>query len=185
MTATILDKVPISGQHLEFSFGEKFNHTLWVEFESAEGGSWYGCFSKTGHQGYDKVIVDNLGQTALIIADGHAYVIDAINRKLIFQSEEYPPIQTAIKTNNPEYYLLSSYSEISVIDTNGNVKKINPHFGTDGIFFTSQEGNIALGYAETYENQYERPYDFELDLTTFEIRVINIRQKGFWENLFG
>ena len=184
MTFTILDSAPISGQLPEYSFGERFNSPLWVEFKSNQGDSWYGCFSRLWDKGLDKVLVDNNEQTAFVVAGGQGYLLDVQNKKTLFLTEDYPAIESAIKTDNPEYYIAGMFYSIYVIDTKGELKTISPDFTTDGIFFTGQKENKAIGLLDAAMNQYECKYDFELDLNTFELKLHDNKSPSFWTRLF-
>jgi hypothetical protein len=185
MTVKILDAAPVSGQHPEFSFGQRFNYPLWTEFQSDNGDIWYGSFSKLWNKGFSVALIDNNGKTAFIVAGGQGFLIDTTNKKLIFETEEHPAIESAIKTNNPEYYIAGMFYSAYVINTNGEVKTIEPDFTTDGIFFSGQKDNKAVGRLDAAMNQYEHKYDFELDLETFQFALPKSARPSFWQKLFG
>jgi hypothetical protein len=185
MTVTILNSAPISGQYSEFSFGERFNSPLWTEFKSQTGDIWYGCFAKMWDKGFSTALIDNNGHTAFIVAGGQGFLIDTVNKKLILTTEDYPAIESAIKTNNPEYYIAGMFYSAYVIDTKGEIKTIEPDFTTDGIFFTGQKDNKAIGMLDAAMNQYEHKYDFEFDLETFQFNIRENHRPNFWTKLFG
>ncbi len=80
-----------------------------------------------------------------------------------------------------------------IINTNGELKTIEPDFSTDGIFFTGQKDIKAIGQLDSMMNQYEYKYNFELDLETFvfsitpshHTRIKHNRKPSFWARLFG
>lgn len=125
MNVTILDFPPISGQYPEFSFGERFNSPLWVEFKSQSGDIWYGCFPKMWDKGFNTALIDNNGHSAFIVAGGQGFLIDIVNKKRIVTTEDYQAIESAIKTMNPEYYMAGLFDSAYVIDTKGEIKRLN------------------------------------------------------------
>lgn len=100
-------------------------------------------------------------------------------------TEDYPAIESAIKTNNPEYYIAGMFYSAYVIDTKGEIKTIEPDFTTDGIFFTGQKDKKAIGMLDAAMNQYEYKYDFEVDLETFHFSIPENHRPSFWTKLFG
>jgi hypothetical protein len=184
MTVTILNSAPISGQYPEFSFGERFNYPLWTEFKSQTGDIWYGCFPKMWDKGFSTALIDKNGHTAFIVAGGQGFLIDTVNKKLILTTEDFPAIESAIKTNNPEYYIAGVFYSVYVIDTKGEIKTIEPGFMTEGIFFTGQNDNKAIGKLDAAMNQYEYKYDFEFDLETFQFNIREAHRPNFWTKLF-
>lgn len=181
----ILESAPVSGQHPEFSFGERFNSSLWVEFKTSEEEIWYGCFSKMYATGFDIALINNIGSKAFVVAGGQGFLVDTANKTLILTTEEHPPIESAIKTNDPEYFIAGMFYSAYVIDNKSEVKTIAPDFTTDGIFFTGQKDNKAVGLLDSAINQYERKYHFELDLETFQFNLPQSHSGNFWTRLFG
>ncbi|MBL7932674.1 MAG: hypothetical protein JNL60_12270, partial [Bacteroidia bacterium] len=122
---------------------------------------------------------------AFVVAGGRGFLINLIDKKMLWTSENYPSIESAIKTNDPEYYIAGMFYSAYVIDPKGDIKTIEPDFTTDGIFFTGQNDKKAIGMLDAAVNQYEHKYDFELDLETFKFTLHENHKPGFWKKLFG
>jgi hypothetical protein len=172
MNLTILNSAPLSGQYPEFSFGQRFNSSLWTEFKSQSVDIWYGCFAKMWDKGFSTTLIDNNGHTAFIVAGGQGFLIDVVNKKLILTTDDYPAIESAIKTNNPEYYIAGMFYSAYVIDTKGEIKTI-------------EKDTKAIGLLDAAMNQYKHKYDFEVDLETFQFSIPENHRPSFWTKLFG
>jgi hypothetical protein len=167
MNALILDKVPFSGEYPEKHFGEHFNSILWVKFTDNACQEWVGSFSKV-YSDFNKVLTDNATETAFVIAGGQGYLID-INTKELLHETDIPTIESLIHTSNPEYYLLGACYCIYIFDNRKLLKRYDPPFTVDGIWFREQQGQKAIG--ELYSGQYQQDsnLEFSFDLVTHEI----------------
>ena len=174
MSAEFMKNMPVSGEYPEVHFGDHFQNRLWVLFEDNEYNQWIGCFSRDCCRGYDQVITDNLNQTALIIASGVGYLVDITNRRLIYQTNTTRPITSTIKTTNPEYFIVSSFDCIYILNANGLQSEISPkgHL-IDGIYFKGQTDKIAFGEVDVLANQSVIKSNFSLNLETFGFRIDN------------
>ncbi len=171
MTVKILNSAPTSGQHPEYTFGDTFKFPLWAEFNTKSGEIWYACFPKLQETGFNAAFIDNNGETAFIVAGGQGFLIDVINKRLLLTTPEYPVIQSAIKTIDPEYYIAGLFESVYVIDTKGKLKTIVRGGLTAGIYFTGQTDNKAVGQLDTGINHKEKKCEFEFDLETFQFRL--------------
>jgi len=186
MSGKILNNIPVSGENPEFHFGDHFRYRLWVEFISNDFEKWIGCFSKEYSKGFDKVLIGKNNQTAFVIASGQGYLIDIQNHKLKFKTEEYPLIESAILTNNPNYFIAGTFQSVYVFDTEKLINETIPKFMVDGIYFKSQKENNAIGNLATAENQYDFNMGFKFDLETFEINLdqkVVRKQFGLFEKI--
>ena len=171
MTAEILNTTPNSGDFLEKHFGDTFDFRLWVKFTDDNYEEWVGCFSKSYDTALSKIFVDNKNGTSFVVAGGQGYLVDIKNKSLLCQLDEMPLIESAIKTSDPDYFIAGSFYWIYILDTKGQTKILKPDLIVDGIYFTEQKGDKAIGSLATAENQYEKNLDFELDLNSFELTI--------------
>lgn len=176
MGAEILSDIPTSGAYIEKHFGEHFNGRLWVKFTDNDFEEWMGCFARSSYNGLNLVVTDELNRLGFVVAGGHGYLVDIDKRAIIVELEEQPAIESAVRTEQPDYFIAGTYYSIYVLNETGMVKEIRPEQIVDGIYFKSQCGNKAIGELATAENQYDRNVDFEFDLTTFELQL-NYRKK--------
>jgi hypothetical protein len=174
MRGKILNSIPVSGENTEAHFGEHFTHMLWVEFVNNSFEKWIGCFPKEYPNGFDKVLISQDNLTAFVVSNGQGYLIDIETQQLKLKTDEHPLIESLILTTNPNYFIAGTFHSIYVFDTDKLIKEITPNFMVDGIYFKSQNNNIAIGDLATAENQYDYNVDFEFNLETFEI---NLNQK--------
>jgi len=168
MSAEILNFTPISGDFTEKHFGEVFNIPLWVKFTDNNFEDWLGCFPQLD-QGFAKVLINSTNETALVVSGGECYLIDISEKNLLYKTKDSPLIESVIYTTNPDYFLVGASYCIYVFDCKTLVKCFQPEFGTDGIYFTGQDGEMAIGHLYAYNIELEHYVGFELDLKTFEV----------------
>jgi hypothetical protein len=185
MSAEIIHTTPSSGEYSEVHFGQHFTYRLWVKFIDNNQEEWIGCFPKQYDGGFNAVIADNENNSAFVVAGGKGFLVDLNNKVIILELDDYPSIESVIKTNNPEYYIAGMFYSAYILDSNCLIKTIEPDFTTDGIYFTGQKENKAVGNLAAAMNHYESNYDFELDLTTFQITLCKDNSPSFWKKLFG
>ena len=190
MSAEILDITPTSGSYSERHFGDHFNYRLWVKFDNTTE-EWVGCFSRPNNVGLDKVLIDKENLTAFVVAGGQGYLVDIVNKVLLVELEEQPLIESAIITTNPNYFIAGTFYSIYILNNKQLVKEVRPDLIIDGIYFSEQQDNEALGKIATAENQYERNLDFVFDLKTFELGLNYVSKekksqpaKGFFRRLW-
>lgn len=118
----------------------------------------------------DKVLTNDDGRFALVISSGTGYLIDIEKRCLIYQSKGYPPIESAINTGQPYYFIAGTFVSILVLDHTGLIKEIAFEFSTYGIYFTGQAGDRAIGDISSYLYG-DINVGFNLDLSTFEVSI--------------
>jgi len=171
--AEILTSTPISGGYPELHFGNNFNSKLWIKFASKESEEWMGCFSKAYEGGLCVALTSEDHTRGFIVAGGRGYLIDIQQRALIRELEDHPLIESAITTTKPNYFLAGTSYSIYVFDDFGLLHEAKPDMMTDGIYFKGQLQNKAIGNLATMENQYSKNIDFEFDLTTFQLRLID------------
>jgi hypothetical protein len=186
MSGKILNTVPISGEYPEIHFGEHFTHRLWVEFEDNSFLKWISCFPNDFPKILNKVLINNHNNTAFVVSGGVGYLIDINKRELRYKTEEQPLIESAILTENPDYFIAGTIYSVYVLDSEKLVKEVKPNFMVDGIYFKSQRDKKASGDLATAENQYDFNIDFEFDLETFDLtlnkKVIR-KQFGLFESI--
>ncbi len=171
MSAEILSSPPPSGDFEEKSFGEHFSYSVWVKFTDNNLQDWTGCFSKLYDSGLNKVLVDDTNTTAFVVAGGQGYLIDILNRTATVILDSPPPIESAIKTANPDYFVAGACYSFYILDKNGLKEEVRPDYAIDGIYLKGQRDKKAIGELATAYNQYEKNVDFELDLETYQLKV--------------
>ncbi|MFA5618809.1 MAG: hypothetical protein WDA08_00735 [Weeksellaceae bacterium] len=167
LQAEILFETPQSGQFEEIHFGENFNESLWIKFIVSES-VWEGCFSKQNTNCIDKVLIDNDSLNALVVTGGNGYLINAKNRNLIFQTDEYPLIESAIQSYNPNFFFASTYCGVYVFNEKGLQKEIKPEFMVDGIYLDYQDNSKIITKIDSVENQYTEKIEVAIDLEKLE-----------------
>ena len=168
MNIEILTTTPISGQFDELHFGENFIDSLWVDFNISDEKHWVGCFSKEYETGLNKVLYQENNKTCCIIAGGKCYLINFETKYLIFETEEYPIIQSLVESSNPDYYFLGNFYSVYILNEKGLIKEIEPNIMVDGIYLEFQEGSKIIGKVDSAENQYEKPLNISIDIDTLE-----------------
>lgn len=171
MSGRILDETPIAGQYPEVHFGQEFICARWIEFEDVNYEKWVGCFSCPCDDGLDQIIIDDQNQFAFVIAGGQGYLLDVASRELLYQTAEYPLIESVLYTRNPAYFLAGASYCIYVFNQQGLSKEIRPDNFIDGIQLQRQEGNKVIGLIDAYM------YDdcgvrFELDLENLTVQLL-------------
>lgn len=185
MNIQILTITPISGQFDEFHFGENFIDSLWVDFDISEDNHWIGCFSKEYENGLNKVLYQENNKTCCVIAGGKCYLLNFETKNLIFETEEYPIIQSLVESINPDYYFLGNFYSVFILSEKGLVKEIEPNIMVDGIFLEYQEENKIIGKIDSAENQYEKPLEITIDIETLEFDPYLEKPKfGFLNKIF-
>jgi hypothetical protein len=183
MSAEILNQTPTSGDYSEKHFGHTFNFQLWVKFTDNNFQEWVGCFSRP-NQTFDKVLTDNANETAFIVAGGQGYLIDISTRELLHEMEDIHVLESLIHTTNPEYFLVGACYCIYIFDNRKLIKRYDPNFTVDGIYFTEQRDQKAIGHLSSYEYQQDLNVGFEFDLVTNEMTIdknVKVRQLGPFE----
>ncbi|WP_207431451.1 hypothetical protein [Sabulibacter ruber] len=183
MSAEILASTPPSGYYAERHFGEAFVSPLWVKFTDNDYEEWVGCFSRQ-NEPLDAVLTDTVNETSLVVAGGKGVLVDVHTKEVVSELENVPLITSAIHTIHPEYFLIGTSDCIYSIDSGRNIKSIKPDFWVDGIYFTEQKGDCAIGHLSSYEYHQDVNVGFELDLRTNEITIdttIKIRRFGLFE----
>lgn len=183
MSAEILDQTPISGEYPEKHFGQTFNSRLWVKFMDNNFQEWVGCFPRPYHT-FDKVLTDNANETAFVVAGGQGYLVDITTKDLLHELDDIPALESIIHTTNPEYFLIGACYCIYIFDNKKLIKRFDPDFTVDGIFFTGQKDQKAIGHLYSYQFQQDLNVGFAFDLITNEMTIdkkIKIRQLGPFE----
>ena len=184
MNIEILTITPISGQFVEFHFGENFIESLWVDFNISEENHWIGCFSKDYENAINKVLYNEKDKTCCVVAGGKCYLLNFENKNLIFETDEYPIIQSLVQSS--EYYFLGNYYSVYILNQNGLVKEIEPDIMVDGIYLEHIEGSKIIGKVDSAENQYERPLNISIDVDSLEFDPYWEKPKpNFLNKLFG
>lgn len=181
MSGKIINATPISGEFPEIHFGEHFTSRLWVEFEDNDFEKWYGCFPNISRQGFNNVLIDKNNISAFVVSSGVGYLINITTKELIFKTEEHFLIESAILTENPDYFIAGTFYSVYVFDSEKLIKEVTPDFMVDGIYFKTQQDRKAIGDLATAENQYDFNVDFEFDLESFELTM----NKKFQRKRFG
>jgi hypothetical protein len=186
MSGRILNTTPISGEYPEIHFGEHYTKRLWIVFEDNDFEKWYGCFPNDSHQGFNDVLIDKSNNSAFVISSGIGYLINIKTKELIYKTAEHPLIESAILTENPDYFIAGTFYSVYVFDTDKFITEVTPDFMVDGIYFKNQQNKKAIGDLATSENQYDFNMDFEFDLETFDLtlnkKVIR-KQLGIFESV--
>jgi hypothetical protein len=183
MSAEILNNTPLSGEFPERHFGENYNSGLWIRFTDNNYEDWVGCFSRP-YQTFDKVLTNSTNETAFVVAGEQGYLIDISSKELLHAMENIHVLESVIHTINPEYFLIGASYCIYIFDSKGLVKRYEPEFTVDGIYFTEQIGQKAIGHLYSYQFQTDLNVGFEFDLNTNELIIdknVKIRQLGPFE----
>jgi hypothetical protein len=171
MSGRILDEAPIAGQYPEVHFGQGFIYARWIEFEDGNYEKWVGCFSCPCEDGFDQIIFDDQNQFAFVIAGGQGYLLDVASRELLYQTNEYPLIESVLYTRNPAYFLAGASYCIYVFNHQGLLKEIRPDNFIDGIQLQRQESNKVIGVIDAYMYD-DCKVRFELDLENLTIQLL-------------
>ena len=186
MKIEILTTTPISGKFEEVHFGENFNQSLWINFNISEENHWVGCFSGEYENGINKVLYNENDNSCCVIAGGKCYLLNYKNKNLIYETDEYPIIQSLAQTFNPDYYFLGNFYSVFILNRNGLIKEIEPNIMVDGIYLENQEGSKLIGKVDSAENQYEKPLNISIDIDTLEFDPYLEKPKlNFLKKLFG
>jgi hypothetical protein len=173
MSAEILTVTPMSGEFPELHFGNHFNSKLWAKFVDNQFGEWVGCFSKSHASGFSVALTNHDNSKGFVVAGGQGYLIDIQERMIIKELDDQPLIESAIATTKPGYFLAGTFNSIYVLDNTGLLKEIKPDMIIDGIYFKRQINSKAIGDLATAENQYSKNVDFEFDLSTFKLSLMD------------
>lgn len=186
MNIEILTQIPISGKYEEVHFGDNFNQSLWIEFNISKTNYWVGCFSKLYENGLNKVLYDVNEKTCCVIAGGKGYLINIETKNIIFETDEYPLIESLVQSISPNYYFLGNYYSVYVLNKQGLIKEIKPDFMVDGIYVESQLEGKIIGKVDSAENQYEKPLPISIDLDSLEFDPYYEKPKlNFLKRIFG
>jgi len=183
MKAEILTQIPVSGDFQEIHFGKTFKSQLWIKFIDNNFQEWVGCFARS-YQTWDKVLTDEANETAFIVAGGQCYLIDISTKELLHHLNEDSVIESVIQTTNPKRFLVSICNCIYIFDNKKLIKHYKPPFIVDGIYFTAQKEQKAIGHLYSYENEKDFFIGFSFDLITHEMTIdknVKIRQVGPYE----
>ena len=184
MSVEILSQIPLSGDYPEKYFGQHFNSQLWVKFMDNNFQEWVGCFPQLYHLTLNKVLTDNANETAFVIAGGQGYLINIETRELLYETVDIPVLESAIHTENPEYFLVGACFCIHIFDNKSYLETYTPNFTVDGIYFTEQKGQKAIGHLYSYEYQQDLNVGFEFDIETKKMTIdknVRVRQLGPFE----
>lgn len=110
----------------------------------------------------DKVLYNEKDKTCCVVAGGTCYLLNFENKSLIFETEEYPIIQSLVQS--PEYYFLGNYSNVYILNHNGLVKEIESDIMVDGIYLEHMERSKIIGTVDSAENQYVKPLNISIDI---------------------
>jgi hypothetical protein len=144
---------------------------------------WVGCFPRP-YQTLDKVLIDNANETAFIVAGGQDYLIDVTTKELLHELNDIPVLESVIHTTNPEYFLIGACYCIYIFDNRKLIKRYDPDFTVDGIYFTEQKDQKAIGHLYSYQFQQDLNVGFSFDLVTNEMKIdknVKFRQLGPFE----
>ena len=73
---------------------------------------------------------------------------------------------------------------IYIFDNRKLIKRYDPDFTVDGIYFTEQKDQKAIGHLYSYQFQQDLNVGFEFDLITIEMTIdknVKVRQLGPFE----
>ncbi|HUM51994.1 MAG TPA: hypothetical protein PK431_09270 [Chitinophagales bacterium] len=168
MSAEILNTIPTSGSYIEKHYGDSFKRSLWIKFIKDDFTEWVGCFGK-GESNFDKVLINELNQFALIISGGRGYFIDINTKAEKLFIKDYPQIDSAIHLSQTDEFVFSNFLSINIIDKNHGLVEIEPSFGVDGIYLIEEQDNKVIGHLYSYTFSTNHNVGFEMNLTTREI----------------
>ncbi len=118
------------------------------------------------------------------MAGGQGYLIDISTRELLHEMDDIPVLESVIHTTNPEYFLVGACYCIYIFDNRKLIKRYDPDFTVDGIYFTEQKDQKAIGHLYSYQFQQDLNVGFEFDLITIEMTIdknVKVRQLGPFE----
>jgi hypothetical protein len=170
MKIEILREIPISGKFSEKSFGTNFKSTLWVKFTTDDFQEWVGNFSRSSNK-KDEVLADEKNGVCIVIAGGMPYAVNVSTKEEILEFEDYPFVESAIKTDNPNLFLLAKFYEIQVVNPALEIREYSPNFTVDGIYLLSQKDNVVLGHLYSPLLSQNKHVGFEFNLTTFQFKI--------------
>lgn len=113
MVVELLRTVPISGSVPERHFAPSAGANAWVRFADDAGGEWVGVFGSGEPSRFYVAIPfgDDRGQTALIIAGGQGYVVDA-GLGILVRRTPWRHSQAAIAVPGRDFVIVADDTEM-------------------------------------------------------------------------
>lgn len=165
MHAEFINK-PVSGKYPEKHFGNITPDCLWVKFTDDEN-EWVGSF-ETGWVQNVKLIFQLKNHKALIIVNGHGYLID-LNLKEQINESVISHIESAIhNAENDTIYFIDGF-DIKYVNNDGSVDVLFSDYHFDNIILTKIKDNKLHAKYWHYQTNTDS-FDFEIDLITKEIK---------------
>lgn len=163
MTVEIYDQIPESGSVPERRF-DAVGHCTWVRFVSDDLSEWAGVFGHGGIVGHRKAVMFGDGRTAMVIAGGQGYVVDAQTGEL-HQKTDCDCFCDAVSVTGREFVIACDFTDLYAISKSGLVWR-SPRIACDGITLDSATETALSGQAW----QGDGWHPFSLDFDGWHIR---------------
>lgn len=162
-----LDKPPVSGQYEEVFFdlqdtwrGKEWHYVL---FTDDNGSEWCGHFREKEISNFLTAELPSKG-IACVVSGGHGYLVD-INRREKIRDLSTESIISLIADNHTSSFFITTYWDLTRIDTNFNEIEINLPIQADGIYLKEIEGRKLKIQIEEIGADMKMNFDFYIDLT--------------------
>ena len=130
MIVELYEQVPESGTVPERWF-DAAGSCAWVRFVDDDGDEWAGVFGRSGFSGHCKAVLCGDGRTALVIADGQGYVVDAQTGELHHKTT-CDCLCDAIAVPGREFVIACDFTGLYAVSKQGEVWH-SPRVALDGI----------------------------------------------------
>jgi hypothetical protein len=180
LNLVLLTVKPESGTILERRYGVSSDTNTWVRFESSTGQfePWVGVFPNAPVAFFSAAVPMGAGPTALVVARGQGYVVNALTGALI-RTTPWDYAYSAVSVPNRDFAVVANTTEIwgTYEDREQYARLLEPWFtgedyervALDGIVFETVTAR-ELGGKVWWENGW---HDFTLDFDTWIVQ-----QKG-------
>lgn len=166
MNAEIIDR-PISGNYEEHHFGKPNPDGQWVKFVDKDFQEWVGSFEK-GWVDKSFILEIKRSGSILVLAAGHAYLIDPNSRKQLLQTE-VRGVKSAIIHQSEEVIYYSNGYEIFYFDHHGEQQFFYSNYELDALELIEIENNNLRAKGRHYKLKDE-PFYLEIDLQNNELK---------------
>lgn len=159
MRVEFYDKIPLSGTVPERHY-DAVGDCTWVRFVLDDATEWAAVFGNGNVVTNRAAVLFGDGRTALVIAGGQGYVIDAFTGELHHKTQcDY--LHNAIPVPNRDFIVACDWSNLYAFSRAGQLWR-RRNFALDGIEFDSATETSLVGRA-WHPDGWRR---FTLDLTT-------------------
>lgn len=144
MTVEIYDQIPLSGTVRERRF-DAVGHCTWVRFVPDDLTEWAGVFGNGGIVSHRKAVLFGDERTAMVIAGGQGYIVDAQTGELHLKTD-CDCLCDVVAVPGREFVIACDFTDLYAVSKNGVVWR-SPQISRDGIEFDSATETSLSGRA--------------------------------------